>query len=104
MDRLLSVYQPMIRGIKYWWPLFLNALNVAAWRIHLAVNGPRPWIICRYAAELQSASSNPDLTMIGVKLAADIALISPSLFATTELAMTGFLAGKMPHLLKNTTG
>ena len=41
MDRLLSSYRPMIRGTKWWWPLFLNALNVsivAAWRIHCAVN------------------------------------------------------------------
>ena len=40
MDRLLSSYRPMIRGKKWWWPLFLNALNVsivAAWRIHCAV-------------------------------------------------------------------
>jgi len=40
MDRLLSSYRPVIRGKKWWWPLFLNALNVsivAAWRIHCAV-------------------------------------------------------------------
>lgn len=40
MDRLLASYRPMIRGKKWWWPLFLNALNVsivAAWRIHCAV-------------------------------------------------------------------
>ena len=40
LDRLLSSYRPMIRGKKWWWPLFLNALNVsvvAAWRLHSAV-------------------------------------------------------------------
>jgi len=40
MDRLLSSYRPMIRGKKWWWPLFLNALNVsivAAWRIYSSV-------------------------------------------------------------------
>lgn len=37
MDRLLSSYRPMIRGKKWWWPLFVNILNlsvVAAWRAY----------------------------------------------------------------------
>ena len=37
MDRLLGTYRPRILGKKWYWPLFLNALNisvVAAWRIH----------------------------------------------------------------------
>lgn len=32
--------RPLIRGKKWWWPLFLNALNVsiiASWRIHCSV-------------------------------------------------------------------
>jgi len=36
-DRLLSSYRPTIRGKKWWWPLFVHAINVtvvAAWRIH----------------------------------------------------------------------
>ena len=40
MDRLLSSYRPMIRGKKWYWPLFINALNitiVAAWRAHCAI-------------------------------------------------------------------
>lgn len=41
-DRLLASYRPTIRGKKWWWPLFTNALNVsivAAWRIHCALHG-----------------------------------------------------------------
>ena len=40
MDRLLSSYRPMIRGTKWYWPLFINGLNitiVAAWRAHCAI-------------------------------------------------------------------
>jgi DNA excision repair protein ERCC-6 len=36
LDRLLGEYRPSIRGKKWWWPLFTNALNlsvVAAWRM-----------------------------------------------------------------------
>jgi len=37
MDRLLESYPPVIRGKKWYWPLFINLLNVsvvAVWRIH----------------------------------------------------------------------
>ena len=37
MDRLLSSYRPMLRGKKWWWPLFLNAIKmslVAAWKVY----------------------------------------------------------------------
>lgn len=37
MDRLLAGYRPTVRGKKWWWPLFLNVVNVsvvAAWRLH----------------------------------------------------------------------
>ncbi|KRZ71345.1 PiggyBac transposable element-derived protein 3 [Trichinella papuae] len=37
LDRLSSAYRPSIRGKKWYWPLFVNILNVAtvaAWRIH----------------------------------------------------------------------
>ena len=40
MDRLLASYRPTIRGKKWYWPLFINALNVsvvAAWRVHCKV-------------------------------------------------------------------
>jgi hypothetical protein len=40
MDRLLASYRPSIRGKKWWFPLFTNALNttvVAAWCIHKKV-------------------------------------------------------------------
>lgn len=40
MDRLLAAYRPSIRGKKWYWPLFTNALNVsvvAAWRLHCLV-------------------------------------------------------------------
>jgi hypothetical protein len=40
MDRLLAAYRPIIRGKKWWWPLFLNVVNesvVAAWRLHCSV-------------------------------------------------------------------
>ena len=36
MDKLLGLYRPTIRGKKWCWPLFTNALNmsvVAAWRM-----------------------------------------------------------------------
>jgi len=43
-DRLLASYRPAIRGKKWWWPLFINALNaatVAAWCAHKQVaQGP----------------------------------------------------------------
>lgn len=44
MDRLLGSYRPMIRGKKWWWPLFLNALNisvVAAWKVHCNVSADK---------------------------------------------------------------
>lgn len=40
MDRLLAAYRPTIRGKKWWWPLFLNVVNVsvvAAWRLHCSI-------------------------------------------------------------------
>ena len=39
-DRLLSAYRPRIKGKKWWWNLFVNAVNiatVAAWKIHCKV-------------------------------------------------------------------
>ena len=39
-DRLLGSYRPIIRGKKWYWPLFINHLNacvVAAWRLHCRV-------------------------------------------------------------------
>src|ERR1700761_5289936 len=41
MDRLLASYRPRIRGKKWWWPLFVNVLNVsvvASWRLHWALS------------------------------------------------------------------
>lgn len=41
---LCMCFRPLIRGKKWWWPLFTNALNisvVAAWRLHCAVS-PNP--------------------------------------------------------------
>jgi len=41
MDRLLSAYRPTIKGKKWWWNLFVNALNmavVAVWRVHCYVS------------------------------------------------------------------
>ena len=41
LDRLLSSYRPTLRGKKWWWSLFLNAVNitiVAAWRVHTQVH------------------------------------------------------------------
>ncbi|KRZ94825.1 PiggyBac transposable element-derived protein 3 [Trichinella sp. T8] len=40
LDSLLAVYRPTIRGKKWYWPLFANAINVAtvaAWGIHCKV-------------------------------------------------------------------
>jgi hypothetical protein len=37
MDRLLSSYRPTLGGRNWWWPLFINAVNitvVAAWRVY----------------------------------------------------------------------
>ena len=42
LDHLLSSYRPMLRGKKWWWPLFLNAINlsvVAAWKVYHQMNG-----------------------------------------------------------------
>ena len=39
-DRMLASYRPSIRGKKWYWPLFTDALNVtvvAAWRIHCKI-------------------------------------------------------------------
>jgi hypothetical protein len=41
MDRLLAAFRPTIRGKKWWWPLFLNVVNVsvvAAWRLHCTIS------------------------------------------------------------------
>jgi hypothetical protein len=38
LDKLLGSYRPTIQGKKWWWPLFIHALNlsvVAAWRLYL---------------------------------------------------------------------
>jgi hypothetical protein len=43
-DRLLGAYRPSIKGKKWWWPLFTNALNVsvvAAWLLHSTLNQRR---------------------------------------------------------------
>lgn len=43
MDRLLSTYRPRVKGKKWWWNLFINAVNiasVAAWRLHCSVSHP----------------------------------------------------------------
>lgn len=40
-DRLLGQYRPSIRGKKWWWPLFIHAINVsvvAAWKIFLVLH------------------------------------------------------------------
>ncbi|KRZ49798.1 PiggyBac transposable element-derived protein 3 [Trichinella nativa] len=37
LDKLAAAYRPTIRSKKWYWPLFINAVNVAmvaAWRIH----------------------------------------------------------------------
>jgi len=42
MDRLLSSYRPMLRGMKWWWPLFLNVISlcvVAAWKVYHNLHG-----------------------------------------------------------------
>ena len=41
MDQLQSAYRPRIKAKKWWWNLFINAINmavVAAWRIHCQVH------------------------------------------------------------------
>ena len=41
LDEYLSCYRPTVRGKKWWWPLFTNALNlsvVAAFKIHRLSN------------------------------------------------------------------
>ena len=40
MDRLLGSCRPIIREMKWYWPLIINAIKVlviAAWRLHWAV-------------------------------------------------------------------
>lgn len=41
LDKLLSSYRPTICGKKWWWPLFVHALNmsvVAAWRLYATLH------------------------------------------------------------------
>ena len=41
LDRFISQYRPTINGKKWYWPLFLNCLqmlSIAFWRIHCAVS------------------------------------------------------------------
>lgn len=41
LDRFMSNYRPVFRSKKWWWPLFINGLNmavVAAWRLHVEVS------------------------------------------------------------------
>jgi hypothetical protein len=43
LDRLLSAYRPTIQGKKWWWPLFVNVVNmsvVAAWRLYGKLHPP----------------------------------------------------------------
>ena len=43
MDRLLGAYRPKIKGKKWWWNLFVNAINIAAvgaWKVHCAIAQP----------------------------------------------------------------
>ena len=40
LDRFISQYRPTIQGKKWYWPLFLNCVQmiiVATWRLHVAV-------------------------------------------------------------------
>jgi len=42
LDKLLGVYRCSIRGKKWWWNLFVNAImvaSVAAWRVHYHLHG-----------------------------------------------------------------
>ena len=42
LDRFISQYRPSIQAKKWYWPLFLNCiemLTVAAWRLHVTVQG-----------------------------------------------------------------
>lgn len=42
LDRFMSNYRPVFRSKKWWWPLFVNGLNMAvtaAWRLHVEVGG-----------------------------------------------------------------
>ena len=42
LDRFISQYQPSIQAKKWYWPLFLNCiemLTVAAWSLHVTVQG-----------------------------------------------------------------
>ena len=42
LDSFMANYRPVIRSKKWWWPLFVNAINmavVAAWKVHTEVGG-----------------------------------------------------------------
>lgn len=42
LDRFMSNYRPVFHSKKWWWPLFINGLNmavVAAWRLHVEIGG-----------------------------------------------------------------
>ncbi|XP_029454806.1 piggyBac transposable element-derived protein 3-like [Rhinatrema bivittatum] len=42
LDRYMANYRPVFHSKKWWWPLFVNGINmavVAAWRLHVEVGG-----------------------------------------------------------------
>jgi len=42
LDSFMANYRPTFRSKKWWWPLFLNGVNmlvVAAWRLHVELGG-----------------------------------------------------------------
>lgn len=42
LDAFMANFRPMFRSKKWWWPLFINGINMlvaAAWRLHVEVGG-----------------------------------------------------------------
>lgn len=42
LDNFMSCYRPVFKSKKWWWPLFVNGINmlvVASWRIHCELGG-----------------------------------------------------------------
>ena len=63
LDRFLSNYRPIFRAKKWWWPIFLNSINmmvVAAWRLHVGLGGSHDQLSFRRNVVCALLSSCPD--------------------------------------------
>jgi len=69
LDSFMANYRPTFRSKKWWWPLFLNGLNmlvVAAWKLHVEVGGKFDQLAFRrYIVRSLMHSVNPSAVQAG---------------------------------------